>query len=63
MHEKGICHRDIKPDNILVNINLEDCPLKLIDFGVSRRYLVKNYVNSMITKTGNLFYSAPEIYH
>ena len=31
MHEKGIIHRDLKLDNILVNKNL----FKIADFGVS----------------------------
>lgn len=41
MHSKGISHRDIKPDNVLVNIDGE-CEVKLLDFGVSRRFLMKN---------------------
>jgi serine/threonine protein kinase len=36
MHAMGISHRDLKPDNILVGPNDDD--LKIIDFGVSKRF-------------------------
>jgi len=57
-HEKRILHRDLKPQNILVN---ERGELKLLDFGISK-------VNSMsdLTKTGTFLgtpeYMAPEMF-
>ncbi|CAD8098330.1 unnamed protein product [Paramecium sonneborni] len=64
-HSKGICHRDLKPDNILVNLQENSTPphVKLVDFGVSRRFISKAQEIDMLTKTGNIFYCAPEIYH
>jgi tetratricopeptide (TPR) repeat protein/predicted Ser/Thr protein kinase len=45
MHEKGLIHRDLKPANVLVDLpdgveegaaKLEDCELKISDFGLAR---------------------------
>jgi tetratricopeptide (TPR) repeat protein len=45
MHEKGLVHRDLKPANVLVSLpdesgkgspKLEDCELKISDFGLAR---------------------------
>lgn len=33
LHKANICHRDLKPDNILVN---DDCTIQICDFGLSR---------------------------
>ncbi|CAD8164277.1 unnamed protein product [Paramecium octaurelia] len=62
LHQRGVCHRDLKPDNILIGDQLT---IKLIDFGVSKRFLVKGKITKKIdmwTRTGSLFYQAPEIF-
>lgn len=42
IHTKGICHRDIKPQNLLVNTQTHQ--LKLCDFG-SAKVLVRGEPN------------------
>ncbi len=56
IHKNNIIHRDIKPDNIIRDIN--NC-LMLIDFGVSKQ-LSDAVMMSMGTVTGTLSYAAPE---
>lgn len=58
MHRLGVCHRDLKPDNILFN----GSRVKIIDLGVSKRFVVKKKQIEMWTSTGTTPYGAPEIF-
>jgi serine/threonine protein kinase len=33
MHNKEVCHRDLKPDNLLLSSKGKDAKLKIADFG------------------------------
>jgi len=56
LHTKGILHRDVKPDNLLIDA---DGILKIADFGSSRRIRKEvNYTPGLVT----LRYRAPEIF-
>ena len=57
-HSRGITHRDLKPENILFESLRPDAEIKLIDFGLSRKYS-KN--EKMHTILGTPYYVAPEV--
>ena len=61
MHEAGIWHRDVKPDNILLS---EDGTVKFIDFGISKvtdetmNEDTKKHTKNVVTRN----YRSPEIF-
>jgi serine/threonine protein kinase len=58
-HENGILHRDIKPDNIIFNMQNH---LKLVDFGIAKRITDdSNDVTRTGCFVGTISYTAPEI--
>jgi serine/threonine protein kinase len=60
LHKHDIVHRDIKPENILYSEKTND--IKIIDFGISRRFRRRGTLFDMLTITGTLYYRAPEIF-
>lgn len=56
IHSQGICHRDIKPQNLLLDPNTG--VLKLCDFG-SAKILVENEPN--VSYICSRYYRAPEL--
>ena len=60
LHNEGICHRDIKLENIV--FVGDDYNIKLIDFGLSAKFLDDNNQNIKLKKCyGTRYYCAPEI--
>lgn len=58
LHDRNITHRDLKPDNILLESSEEETLIKISDFGLSK--LVQN--NSVLrTLCGTPLYVAPEV--
>lgn len=56
IHSAGVCHRDIKPQNLLINET--NGTLKLCDFG-SAKFLVPGETN--VSYICSRYYRAPEL--
>ena len=56
LHRRGILHRDLKPDNVLVT---RDQQVKVLDFGLSVR--ISEAERSAGSMTGTVAYMAPEV--
>jgi serine/threonine protein kinase len=59
LHERGITHRDVKPDNILI-AHRDPFHVKLTDFGLSK--MIDSDETFLRTFCGTLLYCAPEVY-
>jgi calcium-dependent protein kinase len=68
LHDKMVCHRDLKPENFLLSDKSADSEIKLIDFGLSKRFgilegTLRNLPKKVDLKTivGTPYYVAPEV--
>jgi negative regulator of PHO system len=55
-HENRVLHRDLKPQNLLINTKME---LKLADFGLARAFGIP--VNTFSNEVVTLWYRAPDV--
>ncbi len=56
LHDKGIVHRDLKLENILLD---ENCQIKIVDFGFANLFKSENDI--LKTSCASPCYAAPEI--
>lgn len=64
-HEQGIVHRDVKPNNIIVNTkNNGQAHVVVLDFGIAKITRGLNALDQKLTRTGDIFgtplYMSPE---
>ena len=59
IHYKKVCHRDIKPHNIVIDSN--QC-IKLIDFGVSKILKDEDFKSTTTGIKGTFHFRSPELF-
>lgn len=63
-HERGITHRDLKPDNIFIAWEDDEAVVKVFDFGIAKGALTSDSATGPLTTMGTLFgtpnYMSPE---
>ena len=61
LHEHNIVHRDLKPENFLMETVNDNSEVKMIDFGLSKRWKNDDGAQKMHTVVGTPYYVAPEV--
>jgi len=61
MHECGVAHRDLKPDNLLLAKKGNDVHVKIADFGFSAKTRIGGMQINLTQRCGTPAYVAPEV--
>lgn len=64
-HQKDIIHRDIKPANFLINYELPHKNIYLIDFGLAKKFKIRNKLIPLktgVTRVGSLRYMSKHVH-
>ena len=60
-HSRGVSHRDLKLENLMLRDDDDGAEVKLIDFGFSKLFKGGNSGNTMFAVLGSPYYVAPEV--
>jgi len=63
LHEKGVIHRDLSPDNIMVTLDGQGKPVaKLIDLGIAKLVDAESNLTAQGSFIGKVRYASPELF-
>ena len=58
LHRNGVCHQDLKLENILYEHSGTDASIRLIDFGISKKY---DHNGKLRMTSGAVYTMSPEV--
>ena len=59
MHDHGVVHRDLKYENVMFESASEDAEVKIIDYGLSKKFIGKT--GTMTERVGTIYTMSPQV--